>query len=289
MGKTALRETLQTLAAKGWIKILDTGNNISTHYRIYLPRERVSEYGYRNPILEFRVSESDTRKTGIEIRDSKSDTGVYRIPTPVTRYPPEREISKNLPQEKRVSESESRNPDPLLYSLLSNRVTLSLADQLIDKFYTMVGQPKISKKKRERAREDIQSLLQEGFTFDELSYAIDWVSDHLAAEVHSFGIIPEIIGQALKDREEARRVKEQLDRARAREVAEERRRVAEEATRRRIEEVKASLPPETLEELNREASRLLEETPGARPTFGQEILLKMKVDELIKHKYLESS
>lgn len=64
--------------------------------------------------------------------------------------------------------------------------------------------------------------------------------------------------------------------------------MAEEATRRRIEEVKASLLPETLEELKREASRLLEETPGARPTFGQEMLLKMKVDELIKQKYLES-
>jgi hypothetical protein len=273
LSEKVVRETIRTLIRKRCLTLLDGGSaGRASLYHVAKPKDALS-------LMKGSPGEPSPQEPSLE-------KGSHEIPAVGNLSAGIRErvfyINKNSlslsSQKPFPGEPSPQEPFPLVP-----------VESLLDRFYSLIGQIRISRQKRERGREQLLDLLQQGFSLDDISFAIEWVKDHLSGQVHSFGIIPQIIGQALKDREEMRRAKEQLDRARAREVAEERRRVAEEATRRRIEEVKASLPPETLEELNREASRLLEETPGARPTFGQEILLKMKVDELIKQKYLESS
>jgi len=84
----------------------------------------------------------------------------------------------------------------------------ALTDTVIDRFYSMTGQLRISRQKRERSRTQLLDLLRQGFRIADVLYAIDWVSDHISAPIHSFGIIPEIIGQALGRRDENRRDKQ---------------------------------------------------------------------------------
>ena len=74
------------------------------------------------------------------------------------------------------------------------------ADQQATTFYSSIGQTKISHKESVRAREVYNSLKREGFTDEDISFAIDWTLHNLK-EVRSFAIIEHTIGQALAERE----------------------------------------------------------------------------------------
>lgn len=163
--------------------------------------------------------------------------------------------------------------------------TLSL-EGLVDKFYNLLNQ-KPSHEKRERGIKEAKKLIQEGFSLEDLDYAILWVV-RTYPDTGSFDRIPHFIDQALKDREEEKKALEAQRRLR---VEEEQRKAEErriERERKRIEEVKASLPLEELEELRQEALELLEREK-VNLELGRETLLRLKVDELVTAKYLSQS
>ena len=63
-------------------------------------------------------------------------------------------------------------------------------------------------------------------------------------------------------------------------------RVSEEG--KQIEEIKASLDPEELKVLNEKASQLIELEHGTLK-FGRETLIQIKLNELIRRRYLEEA
>src|SRR5215813_853166 len=77
---------------------------------------------------------------------------------------------------------------------------VKIADNVIDRFYSMTGQTRISRQKRERSRLQLLDLLQQGFQVDDVLYAIEWARGNISGPIHSFGLIPEIIGQAISKR-----------------------------------------------------------------------------------------
>jgi predicted ribosome quality control (RQC) complex YloA/Tae2 family protein len=161
-------------------------------------------------------------------------------------------------------------------------LTLS-ARELVDKFYSRLGQ-RPSKAKREKSIEECLSLLLEGFTVEEVDYAITWlIQQHPATG--SFSRLSHFIDQAIKNRQteqQARELEQQQNREAERQRA-ERQRLGEE--RQQIEEVKASLPRGTLEELCQEAARLVEEeSPNLK--FGKDLIIRIKLNELVKLRYL---
>jgi hypothetical protein len=66
----------------------------------------------------------------------------------------------------------------------------------VELFYIKIGQNKISEKKKQTGEDICFGLLNEGFSPEDITYAIDWIKDNVS-EVYSFGIVPQIIGQAL--------------------------------------------------------------------------------------------
>jgi len=163
-----------------------------------------------------------------------------------------------------------------------NSLILS-ARELVDKFYSCLGQ-RPSKTKREKSVEDCLNLLLEGFTVEEVDYAITWLIQHHPT-TGSFSRLLHFIDQAIKERQAEQHTRE-IDQEQAR-AAEgqraEQQRMEEE--RQQIDDAKALLPPETLEELYREAKRLIErESPGLK--FGKELMIRVKLNELVKLRYL---
>jgi len=130
-------------------------------------------------------------------------------------------------------------------------------------------------------------LLQEGFTVDEVDYAISWLVTHHPT-TGSFSRLAHFIDQALKERavphplssphqpqiaqeEEDREAKQRLE--------------EEEQQRKRIDEAKTALSPEHLANLYEEAQRRIrQENPNIK--FGENILIQLKLDELIWDRYL---
>jgi len=133
-------------------------------------------------------------------------------------------------------------------------------------------------------------LLQEGFTIDEVDYAISWLVTHHPT-TGSFSRLVHFIDQALKERampqslsspHQPQMVQEEEDRE------EKQQREDEEQQRKRIEEAKTALSSECLANLHEEAQRLIrQENPNIR--FGENILIQLKLDELIWERYLSET
>ena len=203
----------------------------------------------------------------------------------------------------RGSDFEGHELTPLLNTFTNNSLTLptrergSIAEgqniplnslilfarELVDKFYSSLGQ-RPSKTKREKSLEECLNLLVEGFTVEEVDYTITWLIQHHPA-TGSFSRLSHFIDQAIKERQteqHTQEAKEEQVRVAEHQRAEQQRMDEE---RQQIEEAKALLPPETLEGLYQEAKCLVEqESPSLK--FGKDLMIRVKLNELVKLRYL---
>jgi hypothetical protein len=160
--------------------------------------------------------------------------------------------------------------------------TLSLPT-LVDRFYELLQQ-RPSQKKRERAIQQAQKLLDEGFTLQDLDDTVTWVTQK-HPDTGSFDRIPFFIDQALKDREirqQATAIEQQ------RQATNTQRKMQEQRTKeegRQLEGIQASLSAETLEGLRQEATQLIAQEHG-KVQFGEQTLIRLKMEELIRERYV---
>ena len=171
---------------------------------------------------------------------------------------------------------------------ISDNSLLLSGRELIDKFYSLLGQ-RVSKSKRKKSLDECLNLLQEGFTVEEIDYAISWLITHHPT-TGSFSRLPHFIDQALKARDLQSRTpqdhapntherkNDQLRRQQERDEAQQ---------QERIEAVKASLSQEALAALHEEAERCVDqEHPHIK--FGRDTLVRLKLEELIINQYLSA-
>jgi Helix-turn-helix domain len=310
--RNTIRTSLQSLVQKGWIRIAEAGNRVSTTYRVILPREtRIGSPNSRvsvdrqNSTVRNRPSENDGHQMSRKIRGSGSNPpeGQNLALQDLTLTKRPSESSESTDTSMRRSDFEGQGLPPLLKAFTNNSLTLHTGErglyaegqnlplssltlsarELVDKFYSRLGQ-RPSRAKREKSIEECLNLLVEGFTVEEVDYAIAWlIQQHPATG--SFSRLSHFIDQAIKERQaeqRTRNLEQQQDREVERQWA-ERERIEEE--RQQIEEAKALLPPGTLEELYQEATRLVkQESPNLK--IGKDLIIRLKLNELVKLRYL---
>jgi Helix-turn-helix domain len=310
--RNTIRTSLQSLVQKGWINIAEAGNHISTTYQVVLPREKRMEsqssgsnFDPQDLTLKKRASQSEAQIMSHEISGSESNPrggqNLARQDLTLKNRPADTS-TKTIPYV-RGSNIEGQELPPLLKAFTNNSLTLlreesrstpegqnltlnSLllsARELVDKFYSSLGQ-RPSKIKGQKSIEECLNLLLEGFTVEEVDYAITWLIRHHPT-TGAFSRLVHFIDQAIKERQTDQQARA-VDRAQAREAEHshaEQQRMEEE--RRQIEEVKTSLPAEILEGLYQEAKRLIEEeSPHLK--FGKDLMIQIKLNELVKLRYL---
>lgn len=313
--RNTVRTSLQSLAQKGWVRVADAGNRVSTTYLVVLPRDKITRsqnsranYGPQNLTVIERPSYNEGHDMSRSMRGSEST-------------PPGGQNSdlQNLTLNKRPSEQveepttydrgsnfEGQELPPLLKAFTHSSLTLHererrsnvegqgmtlnalilSARELVDKFYSRLGQ-RPSKVKREKSLEECLNLLLEGFTVEEVDYAITWLIQHHPT-TGSFARLSHFIDQAIKEWQAEQHTQE-VDEERSRTAEQQRaehQRMEEE--RHQIEEAKALLPPDILEGLYHEAKLFIEEeSPGLK--FGKELMIQVKLNELVKLRYLSSA
>jgi hypothetical protein len=175
-------------------------------------------------------------------------------------------------------EKDSRIPETLLSD--------TTAERLVDKFYQLLSQQPTTTK-RQKSKDDCVRLLEEGFSEEQIDYAIHWLITNQPS-TGSFTRIAHFIDQALKVRDEQQKASEtELQKK----LSAEKRRNEEEQNRdeeRQVEEIKASLSHEQLETLSRDAAALIEREHG-QIRFGRDTLLNIKINDLIRLKYLRAN
>jgi hypothetical protein len=263
LSKRGLDLSLAGLEKLGWIRTVEVSYRQGTLYQIYLPHERSEELS-RSLLSRQLLSSSlplTHKRESINNINSLSNNGLRNSHLPTSRI-----LGRDL-------ENSSHSSEQLSDSRL---------EQLLDKFYAGLNQRRISSMKRERGLAVLAHLLWDGYTIDEIAYAIDWTMASISG-LHSIGILPEVMGQALAARE--RLLADSGAQPNRQAVEESSARAQAEAEQQQIEAMKATFPPERLEGLYEDARALVaQEHPNLK--FGQDILIRLKLDELIRAQYL---
>jgi hypothetical protein len=150
----------------------------------------------------------------------------------------------------------------------------------VERFYELLG-AKASERKLVQDVAVAETLLAEGFRPEDLTFAVEWAMAHIPS-VKSFGLIPYVMHQALKARDDVQHAEEAQREAEAR-VGEQLRREREEREhRRRLAELRTTLPEDTLATLRHRAEEALAADGVERTRLGYEVLVKLKVDDLLE-------
>lgn len=164
-------------------------------------------------------------------------------------------------------------------SLINNSLS---PDLLITSFYSGIGQKRVTKEKRERAKNDFEELLEDGFSPDDIQFAIKWIQANAKEELYDFSIIKHTIGQAMAAKTEA-----EANEARKAEIEriasleqEEQQKMEEE--RARVEAHKQGLAPEERVKLRERAQKEIRNMDGIKEEFVSEILIEAKENEILK-------
>jgi len=177
------------------------------------------------------------------------------------------------------SNSEGSKNDPIKYNKHISKNTLS--PDPVKLFYTGIGQERISKVKREKGDSVLKELQKEGFSAEDIQFAIEWTlkPKNTKEKVHDFGIIPHTIGQALAAREAGQQAAESArkEEAGVRAAEEERKRLEGE-----IEEMRAKLSEADLMDLRERAESEIRESGKYPAEFINEPLIVTMENEILR-------
>jgi hypothetical protein len=271
--KKTVAKALAGLLMKGHIAIEQEASNDvrGTWYRVFLPQEIPTIRKHSKVKITAVKSTAVEMSAAISAGTKEKNSGVENA----TRL----QLLENTEKNASGIKNTVVNFAPITTDLLH---TLSLPT-LVDRFYALLQQ-RPSQKKRERAIQQAQKLLDEGFTLHDLDYTITWVTQK-HPDTGSFDRIPFFIDQALKDRE----MRQQMTATeQQRQAKMTQRKVQEQRTKeedQQLEDIRASLSAETLEGLRQEATQLIAQEYG-KVQFGEQTLIRLKIEELMRERYI---
>ena len=150
----------------------------------------------------------------------------------------------------------------------------------VERFYELLG-ARASERKLAQDVALAEALLAEGFRPEDLAFAVEWTIAHIP-KVKSFGLIPYIMHQALRARDDAQHAEEAQREAEARIDEQLHREREEQDRRRRLADRRASLSDEASETLKRRAEEALAADGVERTRLVYNVLVKLKMDELLE-------
>lgn len=81
---------------------------------------------------------------------------------------------------------------------------LSSEEARVREFYQQIGQPKVSRQKVKAGIQILADLKSQGFSLMDIVWAMTWIVSHqdlFGGKVHSLALLPQVISQALQERE----------------------------------------------------------------------------------------
>lgn len=171
----------------------------------------------------------------------------------------------------------------ILLKVLKKKTSLSGLDEVISGFYKGIGQDKISKVKRERGLKIGRKLRNDGFTLEDIAFAVQWTLENAKEELYDFAIIQHTVGQSIAAKRKIESERQGIEKREKAEEEERLQREAEERGRQEIETHKANLNQDERDKLREEAQAELIES-GASPNIINDFLLGMKENEILRKK-----
>ena len=157
-------------------------------------------------------------------------------------------------------------------------------ENLAETFYQGLGQEKVSEVLRREGMVVLQDLIDEGYSKEEIAFALGWAVDNIK-NIHSIRIIPKVIGQALGDKESKRLVEEKEKGEQQKRIEESKKREEERKREEELDKIFETLPKQKQSKLEEKAKENLIEQ-GIHPNFIMPTLIKIERNKLIEKKKL---
>ena len=276
--KTGVVNAIKRLLDKGWIKAINFDHAQGTTYRIYLPIEigmdskttiKVDSVSSKSIPLKTIPSGSIPLKTtegvsseSIPSENIQSDKGL------LTKENTKGVSSGSIPSENTTIER-------------SLKIDLSLTNT-VDLFYKGIGQKDIAKRKREKAEKDIEELIEDGFSQEDIIFAINWTIKNAKEKPYDFALIKDTIGQAMAAKKEIELEEQKIterDQKRAKQIEEEKKLEEE---RKKIESYKESLSPEQRSELREKVLNEIKKSGTIKRELIGQPLIDAKENEILR-------
>jgi len=230
-------------------------------------------------LTDLKIDEVDVPATSFDDDDTKVDVPATKsekkVDVPATSFDEvDVPATKN---DKKVAGTSTRSLDSL---------DLKISLSLISLFYSTIGQKKISKEKRERALKSFEEMRKDGFTDDQIEFAVKWTLENVK-DIYDFKIIKSTISQALAKKEEYEG-KERIKGEKQAEKAlheEEERKSAEEAEHYRL--LKEKMTPEERVVLRQNAFALAEKRKMMREFLKENTIEALENEILMESEVID--
>ena len=168
-----------------------------------------------------------------------------------------------------------------------NNIIVLSREKVISMFYKGIGQRRISREKREKARNVYKELRKDNFTPEEISFAVTWTLENANEKPYDFALIQSTIGQALAamkkvdaQKQAREEIQEEIDSQR--EEIEEQERESDD-----WEFYKADMPEKDREGLRKNAIEEIAASGEYAPEFISDILITVKENEILRRELPE--
>ena len=289
--RETIRMAVSGLVEKGYVSVIGDVGPKGSIYFVYLPEEIDNDVS-REEILKTNVNgstlpENSILKNGIlNISILNFDTFTV-LKNSILKNGTIREAPIKTEKTATIPENSILNFSTHINKEINNKEKLSLKEireSLVNKFYNKL-KSRASSKKKLRGYEEVEKLLS-SYTPEEIEYTIEWVIKNVP-DIRSFSLIPHVIDQALKVKDKKKREEEAGKIALQRAKEQEERQRKENELQKKISEIKKSLSKQELARIRQEAESTVK-VRGNGKKFGQDILVRLKEDEIIRNSYLEN-
>lgn len=153
-------------------------------------------------------------------------------------------------------------------------------EDLIRTFYLATGSDKISQSQLNQGFKVLQTLQKEGYTQDEIEYALKWAVDNIP-DVYSIGIIPKLMSQALGDKEGHEIIEKATKKKEIENKKEKEKREKEEQRQKKLDKKFNKLSQKKQNEIESQALKELAEEISGIENFP-EPLIRFKRNEILE-------
>lgn len=158
-------------------------------------------------------------------------------------------------------------------------------EKIVRDFYSQLNL-KATKKKIEKGIKQVVEMEGDGFSLEDIQFASLWAVNNIK-DPYSFGIVPEIIGQALQEKGKILAEREKEEQDKLKEIRKRDRFQREDEINRQISQLRQNLTEKDLNRIKQEAlGELGEEYEKIKIEAARRLLLANKEDEIIGREYL---
>ncbi len=257
----------------------DSQKRAGTLYRVLTPDEVLSSV-FKMSIVNLNIVKLSISKETI----SKMTILILNIPYVQNEYSQNEYTEESIDTQglATVSKMNIVNLTPNKDNIKDSIKNTLSKEEIISLFYKGIGHSRITKEKRERAKECIEELIIDNFGLEDIQFAIEWTLKNKTEKLYDFSIIKHTIGEAMAAKEKADALQKQRFDEENKALLEREEYERTQKENQRLNSYKESMNADDRASLRERALAEIRKMPEIKEDFISDMLINSKENEILK-------